>query len=776
MRFESDMHSRFLTTLAVFFAASVASADPPVASYVFPAGGQRGQTVPLRVGGLFLHEECPFAVAGPGIKASATLKRTETRWFEGPLLPLPASQQTEDYPQDMAGQIAIAADAPLGIRRCRVWTSQGAAPSVKFVVGDLPEIVENEVDGEAPPVLVRPPVTINGRIFPRENVDTWTVQAKKGDTYTCLVNAAGIGSPLDARLEVYDTANRLLAESEDGRGIDPELRFTALTDGIYQVRIRDAGWRGGQAFVYRLTITAGPIADRVFPLGGRRGTPLRLELVGHALPSSTMDVTLPREGDHWQADVPGKSLRPIWLDLDDVPEAIEGKGSAALPTPVMLNGRIAEPGEVDTWTLAVKKGEPLTIETRAARLGSPLDAVVVIRDAADKEVARVEGDKSAEWTPAADGSYRLLVRDRFRSRGGPAFAYRVKVSPARPDFRLTLPSDAASLLRKGQTKLKIEVARLGGFKEPIAITAENLPDGVTFAPITAAANQTTVELTLKADDKAPVTTREIRILGTPAPPKDKKKDAAKFDSPLPSRIATVATGPGEPPLATLLLGVGLPTPFVIKGEYDMGFAARGGMHRRNYKILRNGYDGPIEIRLADKQARHLQGVVGPVIVVPAGKDEFVYEAYLPPWMEMGRTCRVCVMGTATVNDGDREHRVVYTSTNQNEQLVAVVGPGHLAMDLGRSTAAGHAGDTVEVPVHVKRGLGWDGPVRVELVPLPSGVESAPLVIAADQDRGTLTLRLTAAARTNHGFPTVRATLTKDGQRIVAESRLEVTVD
>ena len=43
----------------------------------------------------------------------------------------------------------------------------------------------------------------------------------------------------------------------------------------------------------------------------------------------------------------------------------------------------------------------------------------------------------------------------------------------------------------------------------------------------------------------------------------------------------------------------LPTPFRIKGEYDMGFAARGGPHTRKYKIERNGYDGPIEISLAD---------------------------------------------------------------------------------------------------------------------------------------------------------------------------------
>ena len=34
------------------------------------------------------------------------------RWH--PLLPLPDSQQAEDYPRDMAGEIRIAADAALG--------------------------------------------------------------------------------------------------------------------------------------------------------------------------------------------------------------------------------------------------------------------------------------------------------------------------------------------------------------------------------------------------------------------------------------------------------------------------------------------------------------------------------------------------------------------------------------------------------------------------------------------------------------------------------------
>src|SRR5947199_1560094 len=138
-------------------------ANPPVASYLFPAGGQRGTKVELRVGGLFLHHSCGFEMLGPGVDASKELKRTRTRWFEGPLLPLPDSQQQEDYPKDTIAHVKIAADAPLGLRRGRVWTTQGAASGLGFIVGDLPEILEQEIDGDPLPVDVQLPVTINGR-------------------------------------------------------------------------------------------------------------------------------------------------------------------------------------------------------------------------------------------------------------------------------------------------------------------------------------------------------------------------------------------------------------------------------------------------------------------------------------------------------------------------------------------------------------------------------------------------------------------------------------
>ena len=229
-------------------------ANPPKASYIFPAGGQRGSTVKVRVGGLYLYKRSSFEMLGAGVEASKELKSIPTLWFEGPLLPLPASQQAEDYPRDMAGEVRIAADAPLGARCGRLWTAEGAAGGLRFVVGELPEIIEHEIDGDPIPVDVSLPVTINGRIFPREDVDDWTFQARKGQNIRAEVCAARISSPLDSRLEVFDPHGRKIAENDDGDSADSRLRFTAAEDGKYRLRILDANQQGGPAYVYRVTI------------------------------------------------------------------------------------------------------------------------------------------------------------------------------------------------------------------------------------------------------------------------------------------------------------------------------------------------------------------------------------------------------------------------------------------------------------------------------------------------------------------------------------------
>src|SRR5439155_15428074 len=202
---------------------------------------------------------------------------------------------------------------------------QGATPAMRFVVGDLPEIVEQEIDGDPVPVKVTLPVTINGRIFPREDIDVWTFAAKKGETILCEVNAARLGSPLEARLEVLDAQGVRLAES-DNTGPDPRVRFTAPADGEYQARIQDARFSGGQAFVYRLTLSAEPHVDYCYPLGGRRGSKLGLMLAGQGVPTQRVAIDLPatREPEfRTHVRVGDRKTSEFLLALDELPEHVK---------------------------------------------------------------------------------------------------------------------------------------------------------------------------------------------------------------------------------------------------------------------------------------------------------------------------------------------------------------------------------------------------------------------------------------------------------------------
>lgn len=767
--------NRFLSLLIACLLAAPAWADPPVASYIFPAGGQRGKTVPVKVGGLNLYRSCGAEILGPGVRISPKLTRAKTLWFEGPLLPLPDSQRAEDYPKDMAGEIQIQADAPPGLRHVRLWSAQGAMPHLKFIVGDLPELLEEEIDGDPIPVPVTLPVTINGRIFPRGDVDVWSFQAKKSQPVSLEVHALRLGTPLEARLEIRDTAGRRLAETDlPSISADVRLRFTPPADALYHVHIHDINHGGSQAHVYRLTLTQGRYADRLFPLGGKKGTTGVFEVTGQGW-SGTVNVPLPVAiGPAW---IPlAADSNALLVDVDELDEVTASAASdpatkpVAIRAPIVCNGHILKAGQIDSWSIAGKKGDTLEVELRAARLGSSLDGNLAITDGAGKEVLRSdtgpEGDPSLRFMFPADGVYVIRVQDRFRSRGGPEFAYRLRVAPPAPAFRLVFKTDGLALLRGGQIKLPLTVERLGGFQDAITLGIEGLPKGVTFTPAVIAAKQNALDITLKADADATVGPARLTLRGI-----------AKIEGKEVLSTAQLAQPLGHPAIETFLVGVALPTPFKIKGEYDMRWASRGGTFERKYQIERLGYDGPIEVSLADRQARHLQGVTGPTILVPAGAAEFTYPVQLPPWMETGRTSRTCVMGVAKVKDKDgTEHEVGFTSIQQNEQLVAVVEPARLGLSLEKGSVSAAPETKIALPFKLARGLKLEGPVHVEAV-LPAhfrGIRAEKVVLAADKEEGRLVLVFDRDLSAALNMPvTIRATIMEAGRPFTAEAKLEL---
>lgn len=780
--------------------AAAALGEPPSASYIFPAGAQRGTTVEVRVGGHYFHGDAGFALTGPGTTSSPRIRETETVWFEGPLLPLSASQRQEDYPRDHAATIQVAEDAPLGVRYWQAWTSQGVTSSRVFVIGDLPEVVEQEIDGAPIPTRVTLPVTINGRIFPREEMDIWTFEARRGQSITCAVQAQALGSPLETRLQIADAQGTVLHEAIAPPGSDPQIRFAAPDDGTYQVRLQDVQFGGLQNYVYRLTITAGPWVESIYPLGARRGSTVRLQAVGQGMPAEGVEVAVPADApDQYTLRWPinGQWTNPVVLEVSDLPEVGEQAANdqpanlEPLEAPVVCNGRIERPGDVDHFAVRLTKDANYDIDLRASRLGSPLDSVVAILDAEGKPLAENdhftgnETDSRLAFKAPADGVYWLRVNERFASRGGEPFAYRLVVRPAPPaDFELTLADDAVIVERdlpedesdeskpkprRGgapQPKLAVTAQRLGGFDGEIELLVEGLPPEVTVEGTKIAAKQPRTELVFRASPKAKIDVARLVIRG----------QATIADRPV-VRTAAVPVPRGSPPREAVRLAVAMPTPFKFHAPFVTLYAARGSVYRRTYAIDRNGFSGPLTVRLADKQVRHLQGLHGPELTVPPQADSFEYAVVLPPWMRIGRTARSTVMLLGTVRDfDDTEHRVSYTSGTQNDQIIAIVTAARLSVEIEPATLRLAPQSMREIGVRVRRGSELaDQPVRVELV-VPrhmKGISAEPVELAAGQEQAVLSLRLAELVGPVNMPLVVRATTLGPGDPHTGEAKLEL---
>jgi hypothetical protein len=796
---------KFLSLFALVFGASLwlattGFADEPEADYIFPAGGQRGKTVEVRVGGTFFHGTAPWQMFGEGVSATSHVTETDTLWLEGPPLHHPNSSRKENYPRDHAATVTIAPGAPLGTRLWRVWTSQGATENRPFIVGDLPEIVEKEAETGLTPMPVKLPVTINGRIFPREEIDVWSFTAEAGQEITCAVLARQLGSNIETRLEVRNPQGHVIAESIDTAGADPTIRFRADQTGNYRVRIFDANFEGMQNFVYRLTLTAGPYVDRVYPLGGKRGETIAFQVAGQGLPN-TLSFQLPMgEATSVAASwtIAGTATNPIQLALDDLPELLEAEPNETtdkaqeITMPVTLNGRIDAPGDFDLWAFSAEKGTAIVFDLRAAQLGSRLDSVLTVRDEAGKVLGKSDDRSAAEtdsllkFTVPGSGRYFVQVAERFASRGGPDFGYRLRVEPVgtEPDFRLRLSDDVVTLfrdlkpgpdgkptVRKPQQRrlkppvVKVSIERLNNFAGEIELVVDGLPPGVTVSGTQVGKNANGANLSFKAAYESKIGLARLTVRGE-----------AKIGETTITRKAEYPRHLGAA-LDHVLLAVALEAPFRVTGVFAMAFGAQGSAYEKPYNLERFGYEGPLEVRLSDRQTRHLQGVTGPTIIIPPGETTFVYPIALAPWMTLGRTSRSVVMAWATVADHDgTKHVVSYHSDHQNEQLIAVIKPGLLTLTLPEPHLKILPSGEVPLSVRLQRAEAAIGrEVRLELV-VPTGItgiSAEPVILSANEETAILTIEFDAAALVPEFPAIVRATTIEEDTPFVAEARLEL---
>jgi len=291
-------------------------------------------------------------------------------------------------------KLSVADDAPLGRREIRLQTSAGLTNPIWFYVGEKPEIYEkepNEKSSNNP--LLEAPFVANGQIMPGDR-DRFQFRAKSGQKLLIRGMARAIIPYLadavpgwfQATLTLYDSDGRELSFVDDYQyHPDPILFFKIPHDGIYTIEIRDSIFRGREDFVYRISVGEDPFITSIFPMGGKEGTRVKVQLQGWNLPKHELTV-MPNntKGSTMKLGVESSNLVPF--AVDHLPECIEmeeghdtPKKSQFVELPVIVNGRISHPREVDCYRFKGKGGEKVVLDVHARRLHSPLDSRIQIK-------------------------------------------------------------------------------------------------------------------------------------------------------------------------------------------------------------------------------------------------------------------------------------------------------------------------------------------------------------------------------------------------------------
>jgi len=455
----------------------------------------------------------------------------------------------------------MAPDAAPGRREIRLATPRGVTNPLVFYVGQVPEFSrkpmltstiqtlgkEEQAQRKRPleeeEVQVTVPCTANGQIASGE-VNRYRFEARKGQRLLMSVEARSLNPYVaDAvpgwfqpMLTLRDAAGKEVAFCDDYRfKPDPVLFFEVPKDGAYVLYVTDAIYRGREDFVYRLTIGELPFLTSLYPLGGRAGEPAKFEMTGWNLdkavltpPAKDAGPGIYRVAASWNKLV--SNCLP--LELDTLPEVLEkepnGDRASAqkVKLPVIINGRIDRPDDWDIFQFTGTAGDTVVAEVSARRLDSPLDSVLKLTDSSGTVLAMNDDREDPEagvnthhadsylmFKLPADGTYYVHLGDAARA-GGPAYAYRLRLSQPQPDFALYIVPSSLAMRAKGSATVNIQVVRKDGFTGPITVSLKDPPAGFSLAGGTIPQNQTVARPTLNTTLTATTPPVDIRLEGT----------------------------------------------------------------------------------------------------------------------------------------------------------------------------------------------------------------------------------------------------------------------
>ena len=539
--FSGLLTKQSVLVLAIFFLTiGFAHAQVvPALSSISAQGAQQGQNVEVILTGKNLDTATAVWFSGTGITAEI---RQETQQaavlFNG-------TGVSGQVPTDvrLVASLTIAPDAPLGVQQIRIVTPYGVSNAQNFIIGNLPEVNENEATEKAEMSnWLELPVTVNGVIASIDDKDSFSFDLKKNARLICEVTAQRIGSPLDSYLVLRDPNGAEVANSGQGSGLDSVLDYTTLAAGKYTLQIRDIRYKGGGGFRYRLSIGELPYLETIFPLGGQRGTDNTIAVTGANLETvNAIQVSIDAETSTGQQSLrvktpSGLTSNPHPFSIGSLAETAESEPNDsadkanAVNTPITINGKIDKQGDVDRFSFEIKTPQFLVFEVEALRLSSQLDALLTLYGAENDQVLAVNddarrSDARIEQNFTQAGKYSIAIRD-LNNQGGGAYSYRLNIRPLEPNFTLSAvvldsqnrPSglDSPRVSRGGTFTMQVNVSRLDRLSGPVRLHCPTLPKTFDVSPAVIEVGKNQAVITVTAPWDAPLGLMPFSVAGVSA--------------------------------------------------------------------------------------------------------------------------------------------------------------------------------------------------------------------------------------------------------------------
>ena len=742
--------TRPLAALAVavgLVGAVAAWAETPKFSSIGPLGARRG-------------EGTEVTVFGSNLEGKARLIAP----FSAEVTPINADVASWKF------KITPAADTPVGVYSCRIRTDDGLTAPFLFAIGQVAQVQEKEDNGTFD--LAQPipsPVVVEGK-SEGNDVDFFRFAGKKGQRIVVDAQCSRIGSGVDPSIRLTTASRVYVASADDTPGLTTDARLAVVLpeDTDYVIELSDSRYQGTGRAVYRLLVGPVPVVDEVFPLGGRQGETIGLELKGGTLPGPSIAVATlhpnpladphsfrPRLTNHTLGIAqPGdpvldvESIPPLVVDtLPELREPAEpGPSPLKAVAPVVFNGRIGRRGEEDRYVVVVTPGQKYHIQVDAAELGSALDGVLQIKGpdggvlgtaddtpapnqskakaAAKKAAALSSPDPSVDVTiPGGMTEITLALRD-LRGEGGNGYPYRLTVRPLEAaSFEVSTVDDQLNIPKGGTAAVAVTITRQG-FNGPIKLTVANPPPGLTIRPGLVNAGQTVGALTLSASPDASIEVANLKLIG----------EGQGGPSPVVVEASKTLVFAEQGTLATnVMVQEGLPTSTSLPTSITLEAPSTP-------VELVHGYGGAIPIKANRSPGTEDAVLTFGTLPLPAGfalggsnipAKALEGNALINAALEAPLGPTILVL-TAKGNLGGKEKTLAAPAVT-----VEVVRPS--AVELASPSVEIKIGATFELKGKILRKGPFKEPVTVKVDALPAGLKADPVAVPPDQSEFTLKL-------------------------------------